>query len=311
MDRRTFLQTSSGAALASCMPLASQKDERDDRLETHIFSKHLQFLPYEEMAVKASEIGFDGVELTVRPKGHVEPAEVRENLPRAVAAVRKAGLKATMVASDVNNVSAEHNSAVLESLVAEGIKTYRMRYYRYPKTGDILPSVLDFRSQAEELVRYNEENGLQAVYQNHAGPYFGSSMWEIRQMCEGFDPAYIGCQYDLRHATVEGGLSWQKELRVILPYINGLVIKDFVWEKQQDGQWKVQNVPLGEGMADFNTFFGILKANDIKVPISLHLEYPLHGANHGDRDLTLAQQEDVYAAMRRDLEKLHMLWAEA
>ena len=52
------------------------------------------------------------------------------------------------------------------------------------------------------------------------------------------DPQYLGCQYDIRHAVVEGGYSWENGLRLIQPQINSLVLKDFVW-KQVEGKWKV------------------------------------------------------------------------
>jgi len=39
--------------------------------EIHLFSKHLQWLDYEGMSKVAKQIGFDGLDLTVRRKGHV------------------------------------------------------------------------------------------------------------------------------------------------------------------------------------------------------------------------------------------------
>ena len=48
-------------------------------LKIHIFSKHLQFLIYKDMAEAAAEMGFDGIDLTVRPNGHVLPERVRVN----------------------------------------------------------------------------------------------------------------------------------------------------------------------------------------------------------------------------------------
>jgi L-ribulose-5-phosphate 3-epimerase len=38
-----------------------------DRLKINIFSKHLQFLNYYDLAEAAAEMGFDGIDLTVRP----------------------------------------------------------------------------------------------------------------------------------------------------------------------------------------------------------------------------------------------------
>ncbi|MDZ7723632.1 MAG: hypothetical protein U5R06_12725 [candidate division KSB1 bacterium] len=49
------------------------------------------------MARTIAEIGFDGVDLTVRPGGHVLPENVTQDLPRAVKAIEKTGLKVPMM----------------------------------------------------------------------------------------------------------------------------------------------------------------------------------------------------------------------
>ena len=72
-----------------------QKPLAASPLKVHVFSKHLQFLNYQDMAAAARDIGFDGVDLAVRPKGHVLPERVETDLPKAVEAIRKAGLSHT------------------------------------------------------------------------------------------------------------------------------------------------------------------------------------------------------------------------
>jgi L-ribulose-5-phosphate 3-epimerase len=41
----------------------------------------------------------------------------------------------------------------------------------------------------------------------------------------------MGAQYDIRHATVEGGLSWQTGFNLIRPNIKTIVLKDFIGRK--------------------------------------------------------------------------------
>jgi sugar phosphate isomerase/epimerase len=77
------------------------------------------------------------------------------------------------------------------------------------------------------------------------------------------------------------------------------VAKDFLWGKQ-DGKWRKQNCPLGQGMVDFAKYRSALDAQKIAVPFSLHLEYSLGGAEHGARELTTSA-EHVTTAMRQDL----------
>ena len=44
------------------------------------------------MAAVANDLGFDGVDLSVRPGGHVEPDNVETDLPKAIEALADNGL---------------------------------------------------------------------------------------------------------------------------------------------------------------------------------------------------------------------------
>ena len=108
---------------------------------------------------------------------------------------------------------------------------------------------------------------------------------------------------------VEGGLSWENGLKLIKPTIKTIVLKDYKWG-QVNGIWKPINVPMGEGMVDFKTYFALLKKYKINVPVSLHLEYDLGGAEKGNKEITIAKKE-VYKAMKKDLDTVQQLWQEA
>jgi hypothetical protein len=68
-SRRKFIKSSSAIILGSPMlnlPIACKtKSAQDTSLDIHIFSKHLQFLNYRDMADAARTLGFDGIDLTV------------------------------------------------------------------------------------------------------------------------------------------------------------------------------------------------------------------------------------------------------
>ena len=70
MNRRDFL-LSAAAGVTIAKAVAHRK------LNVSIFSKHLQFLQGEALAKAVAEIGFDGIDLAVRPGGHIEPERVR------------------------------------------------------------------------------------------------------------------------------------------------------------------------------------------------------------------------------------------
>lgn len=308
-SRRTFLKKV--GLTASVLPftnvLSAWPSTKADSLEVHIFSKQLHFLSYQDMAMAVADIGFTGVELTVRPKGHVLPEKVVDDLPKAVEAIRSQGLLATHMVSGLLHAKDKLSQQVLATAAVQGIQNYRMEYYKFPKEGPIEAGIKAANKQVKQLARWNKKLGLKAAYQNHSGKKIGASIWEIWQILQGVDPAYVGCQYDIRHAVVEGGESWETGLRLIKDRIHSIVVKDFKWVKK-GGKWRLQNTPLGEGMVDFKKYFSLLKKYKIQVPVSLHLEYLIKEAEHRGAQLGKKEQQQIFAAMKKDLKWLQETW---
>jgi len=308
-NRRVFIKTGVLlAASSSLSPFAfSQKGSPAPKL--NLFSKHLQFLDYKEMASTAKEIGFDGIDLTVRPRGHVLPENAERDLPQAAAAIRSAGLDLKMMTTAVDDPKDPIDRKVLQYASQEGITHYRMNWYRYPDDQSLPSALSTFQKSTQSLAKLNRKLGLVGGYQNHSGLLVGATLWEVWKILQGSDPKHMGAQYDIRHATVEGGRSWMNGLRLIRPRIQSIVLKDFRWEGKGSGT-KLLNTPLGEGMVDFKKYFRLLKEYKIEVPISMHFEYDLGGAEKGKRELSISRDQ-VYEAMRRDIATFKRLWAEA
>jgi len=280
-----------------------------ERLKIHIFSKHLQFLNYHDMAEAAAEMGFDGIDLTVRPNGHVLPERVETDMPKAVEAMRKVGLMPLLMTTSVQDADNMTDKQVLKTAVKLGIQYYRMNWFAYPEEKSIPESLQYFQQKIKDLSYLNKELGLIGCYQNHAGTGVGSSIWELWELLREADKKYMGLQYDIRHAVVEGGMSWQNGLRLVQPQIKTIAIKDFMWEKK-NGIWDTVNTPVGEGMLDFKTYFKLLKQYQVSVPVTLHLEYPIGGAESGAAQIS-CDKEIVFDAMKKDLQKVHDLWQQA
>lgn len=289
---------------ASSKPLKSS-----DELNVSVFSKHLQFLNYKDLSSVSRDIGFDGVELSVRDGGHVLPENVAEDLPRAVTAIKDAGLNADMIVTGIKELNPQTRT-VLETAASQGVKYYRMGYLRYPETGTIPEALEHFKGKVEELATLNKSLGIQGCYQNHNGTSVGSNVFEIWELLKDTEQETMAAQYDIYHAVVEGGRSWPNGIRLLQDRIANIVIKDFRWEKI-DGSWQVYKTRLGEGMVDFDAYFKILKGLGINVPVAMHFEFDLFGAERGRRDVAESDRPKVYEAMRKDLELLRQWWREA
>jgi len=314
VSRRSFLEKTVLASTAAAIGIpavsaAVNVKSQEKGLQISIFSKHLQFLNYQEAAEAAAEIGFNGVDWAVRPKGHVLPENVEYDLPRAIEALKKVGLAPLLMTSGISSAEDEYTEMVLRTAAKLGIKFYRMGYYRFDETKSIPEDLDGIKKEVEKLALLNNELNIQGMFQNHAGSYVGAAIWEIWRLIKDTDPNFMGCQYDIRHASAEGGMSWPTGLRLIQPRINSIVLKDYKWSRE-DGKWKLLNVPIGEGMVDFSAYFKLLKKYKINVPVSMHYEYDLGGAEHGDRKISIPQKT-IFQTMKKDLDKVRVLWKNA
>ena len=173
-----------------------------------------------------------------------------------------------------------------------------------------MTSVEQFRQTLMALASWNEEIGITGMYQNHTGSgHFGAAIWDAYLVFKDLDPEFMGVQFDIRHATADGGTMWPNTFRLITPHIRSLVFKDFKWGVV-DGKWRIVNVPIGRGMVDFSSYFRMVKDAGLDVPAILHCEYELGGAGKGRRDLTIPGDE-VLAGIRQDRVAINKLWNEA
>jgi sugar phosphate isomerase/epimerase len=245
-----------------------------DPFTVNIFSKHLQFLDYREMAKASADAGVDGVDLSVRLRGHVLPQNVERDLPRAAKAVRRAGLDLPMMTTGITDPDDPLTERILKVAADQGIKYYRYGYIRYDWEQGVAKSLDEIRGRMEKLAELNEKYNIHGAYQNHDGDRFGGPVWDIWEAIRDLDPQWTGCQYDIRHAVVEGAHSWTLAFNLLRPHIRCMVIKDFHWEFRE-GNWRIKNVPVGQGMVNFTEYFKLLAENSISGPISVHIEYPM------------------------------------
>jgi L-ribulose-5-phosphate 3-epimerase len=288
--------------IAEASTLASpsvRPPKADEAFKISIFSKNLQWLDYTEMAKVAADLGFDGVDLTVRPLGHVLPENVETDLPKAVEAIKKAGLKMYMMTTAITAVDEPHTEKILKTASSLGIRHYRTGWLTYDDKKSIEDNLKAKREQFQKLADLNAKYSISGEYQNHSGMYFGAPVWDLYRILQEINSPWLGSQYDILHAHVEGFNAWPIGLKLIAPYIRSICLKDFVWGIK-DGKWALQTMPAGEGLIDFKKYLGLLKQYNVSVPVSLHYEYDLGGAENGAFTITMAR-EKVLAAMRKDI----------
>lgn len=300
-NRRRFLKGSAAFAIAGLSNAtpgqSAEKEGNLERYEFCTFTKAIQHLSYEENAKAMADIGFDGIESAVRPKGQVEPERVKEDLPRLVEALKAKGLVLSVMTSGLNEVSAEQRTEeVLRTAAKLGIKRYRMNYYRYDLTKPIRSQIDEFRPRLKDLVALSREAGIKPIYQNHSGKnYFGGPVWDLASVLDDYSPEEIGVAFDIGHATVEGARDWPLNFARIREHLDTVYLKEPVWQNNE-----LSFGPLGEGAVD-KSFYKVLTQSGFRGTVSVHVEYLGHNGE--------TPTETILAAMAKDFATARTLLA--
>ena len=265
-----------------------------------IFSKCLQFLDYDRLGETLAAVGFEGADLSVRKGGHVLPEKIKDELPLAVKALQKSGITVPMMVSGIVDPDDPLTEPILGTASEVGIKYYRMGYLLYNKDKSIQENLDYHKKTIEKLEKINQKYGIHGSYQNHPGARVGSPLWDLHWLLKDCNPVYIGVQYDIGQAVMEGSESWPLAMKLLAPWVKTTVIKDFEWQKN-NGKWEKKYIQLGKGMVDFDSFLKNCRELNISGPVSLHFEYNLGGAESGIKDPTMSLGE-ITTYLKNDLD---------
>ncbi len=255
------------------------------------------------MAEVAREIGFDAIDLTVRKGGHVLPERAREDLPQAAAAARAAGLEISMITTEISGPDTPHAETMLRTASELGIRYYRWGGLRYQPDRPLPAQIEGWKPAVRKLEELSERYRMHGMYHTHSGlNYLGAPQWDLWMLFQQTGVRYLGYNYDIGHATVEGGFGgWLLSTRLALPMMKGVALKDFTFAKNSKGEWRPRWCPMGEGMVDFPKFFALLKEGGFNGPLQIHYEYPLGGADTGQKQISL-DKPALAAALKKDLD---------
>jgi L-ribulose-5-phosphate 3-epimerase len=286
--RRVFLEAAGGTALAALAGATgtaarsgASADTSSPAADTSggprycIFSKHLPDLGWADLAAATIDMGFDGIDLTVRPKGHVLPERVSEDLPRAVDAIRAKGTTIAMITTEVTSADQPTARSIFAAAGKAGIGLIKVGYWKYALK-DVRAEAAAMGRDLAGLATLAKQFGVAIGLHNHQGN-LGSAIWDIAPHIDPLDPAAIGYYFDPRHAFAEGGgVGWKTATLLTAPRLKMIAVKDLFWQKGPKG-WVTESCPMGDGMVDWGWFSTALAQSSFAGPISVHLEYKIPG----------------------------------
>jgi sugar phosphate isomerase/epimerase len=243
-----------------------------------LFSKHLGALSVAEAGQTIRELGFEGVDLTVRPGGHVLPENARSDLPVAVHTLADLDLAVPLITTGIVSADDPHAAGVFEAAADLGIPNLKLGYWRYGEFGTFQAAMDRAARELDGIEALAQRTGVRANIHIHSGSNLSALAPVVWWWIADRDPAALGAYVDPGHMVVEGGMAgWRMGLDLLSDRIAVAAFKDYVWrfkEDAADGTRMVRvAVPLGEGMVPWSEVVWCLGQAGFDGWVSVHREY--------------------------------------
>ncbi len=244
-------------------------------------------LALHELGEHVSKLGFEGVELPVRPGYAVNPDNVAGELARAVTVLGEFGLKIASIAGTTDEKT-------IAACGEAGVPVIRVCLV--PKADE---HYLDFekriRGEYDRLVPALERHRVTIGVQNHCDRCLANAMG-LLHLLDKYDKRHVAAVWDAAHNALAGEVP-DLALDIIWPRLCMVNLKNAYWRRTSGpeapfAQWQHYWTTGRHGLANWPTVIGELKKRGYSGPVCLTAEYSDHEAT--DRlaveDLALAKE---------------------
>jgi sugar phosphate isomerase/epimerase len=239
-----------------------------NQIEFTVFTK-----PWPEKSIAAlvqfvHKIGFNGIELPIRPGYPVTPENIQKDLPKAAKLFEKEGLR-------IASVAGPSEERIIAACGDAGIPVLRVMA-RIDHAIGYFQSITKIRKEWDILLPSLEKYGVKIGVQNHYGAFIGSAIGLSNAM-ESYDPRMIGIVLDPAHCKLAGedeaiaiDIAWPRLVMVNLK--NAFWIRA-VGPENDNVEWKVYWTNGHQGLCSWPVLAGELKQRNYRGAICLTAEY--------------------------------------
>ncbi len=238
------------------------------RIEWSIFTKPWKTLSLGELGAFIKGLGFDGIELPVRPGFQVEPANVERDLPRAARELAEAGVK-------IHSVAGPTDEPTMAACAAAGIPIIRVCIYTN-RANSYLEVEAATQREYGALIPLLDKYGLAIGLQNHADDYVCNAMG-IRHLIEKYDPKHICAVWDVAHCALNGE-DPELAVDILWSHLRMVNFKNAFWRRKNGpeaevAEWQAHWTTGRQGLASWPRAMAELKKRNYQGPICLTAEY--------------------------------------
>jgi sugar phosphate isomerase/epimerase len=236
-----------------------------------VFVKPWKTLSLQELGAHVRRLGFEWIELPVRPGFACQPETIETDLPHAVEVLGSQGVRILNVTVDTPLDDERLYAACAAAGVTLNRVMFRCRERNYWEAEAEARRTLDAAVKLCE--RYNVRIGVQ----NHVGGFVGVHEFGLYHLLKDYDPRYFGAIWDAAHNALEG-MAPELALDVIGDRLMIVNLKNAFWQRMTGpeaavAEWKVYWTSGRQGRANWPRVVAKLRQIRYTGPICLTAEY--------------------------------------
>ena len=250
-----------------------------------VFTKPWPSKSLAELGAFVNGLGFDGVELPVRPKFQVEPENVSKGLPEAAKILGDHGVR-------IGTVAGPTDEATIAACAEAGVPIIRICQKVDPSVG-YMEEEARIQREYDALVPLLEKHGVAIGVQNHTGFQVNNAMG-IRHLIEKYDPKHFCAVLDQAHCGLNGEPP-EYAIDIVWSHLKVVNLKSAFWQRTNGpdaevAEWKQYWTSGRHGLAYWPRVAAELKKRNFSGDLCLTAEYSDH-----DRVDALIAEDITYA----------------
>ena len=239
-----------------------------------VFVKPWKNLSLPQLAIHVQHLGFNLIELPVRPGFQVEPDRFEQDMPGVVKFLADLGICIVNVAVDMPLT----DERLYATCAANGITMNRVMFKRIsPSYGE---SETAARRQLDAAIPLCEQYGVKLGIQNHYGGSVPINSMGLYQLVRDYDPRWVGAIWDAAHNALQGEDA-QTGLELVQSHLCMVNLKNAFWRRtsQPDAnetKWAAYFCAGPHGCISWAEVAAGVKRIGYQGPITFTAEYTDH-----------------------------------
>lgn len=238
------------------------------RVKFTVFNKPWR-MSLRDLASHIAALGFDGVELPVRPGYPVTPENVTSELPNAVKILGDAGLV-------IGSIAGPTDEKTMAACAANGIPVIRICVGMEEGERYLLGEAR-LQREYDDLAPLLAKHGVTLGIQNHVGARSVCNAMCLRHLVEKYDPKQVGIVWDAGHNGLEGEQP-EMAIDIVWSHLCMVNLKSAFWRRKNGPEadvahWEAYWTTGRQGRANWPNVAAELRRREYSGMICLTAEY--------------------------------------